>query len=597
MVKKRSSISELDKWDIKRMFSSIQEWQNAFGEIKQENKKEQFSDLLSYKGKLKDSAEMLSACLEKYFDTIRSIEKLYTYAHLFLDEDLSNDSAKQIFAKVSNLYSEFQTSTSWIEPEILQIDETLLDKYMKEGVCKDFVFYIEKLLKLKPHTLPEAQEKILARSNQSLDVCHLVFSSFNNADIKFGNIKDSNKKSYPLSHASYLVYVKSQDRVLRKNAFEGIHQKYLDYENTLGELLYGEVKNDHFVSESRNYKSSLEAALFPNNIDTKVYFNLIEAVRKNIISLHKFTTLKKKKLNLDKVHLYDLYPSIAKDVDMKISYKEAKDLVIESVAPLGEEYQEMLKTGLFKDRWVDVYETENKKSGAYSSGCYDSPPYVLLNFEGTLNDLLTLAHECGHSMHTLLSNQSQKYYYSRYPIFLAEIASTFNEQLLLDLLMQRAKTKDEKAYLLSNMIDRINATLFRQTLFAQFELEIHNLQQKGIPITPHLLKSKYEGLYKFYYGKDFEVDDFLKIEWARIPHFYSSFYVYQYAIGISVALSFYKRVKKNAEYKNKYLSFLKKGGSDYPLNILKEVDIDLSEPICIEEAIGYFDELIENFKF
>jgi oligoendopeptidase F len=597
MNKKRSDIPQRYKWDISKIFSSIKEWENAFLEIKPESEKNKWNEILSYKGKLKDSAQILAICLENYFDIYRKIEKLFTYAHLYLDENLANDEAKHVYGLISNLYSDFLTHVSWIEPEILSIDTNLLKKYLKDNVMHDFVFYVEKLIKLKPHTLSEEQEKILARSTQSLNVCNLVFSSFNNADIKFDKIQDKDKKLYPLSHASYLVYLKSHDRILRQNAFEKIHEKYYEYENTLTELLYGEIKNACFISNSRNYDSALKASLFPNNIDIEVYLNLIQTVRDNISSLHNYVSLKKEKLKLDKVHLYDLYVSITKEVDFEFSYDEATNLVIESTSCLGKDYQQALKKGILESRWIDVYETENKRSGGYSSGCYDSNPYILLNYENSLNDVLTLAHECGHSMHSLLANQTQKYWYSKYPIFLAEIASTLNEQLCLDFLIKKIKNEEEKIYLFGNMLDRINATLFRQTLFAEFELEIHKLQKENIPLTPSLLKDKYRELYNYYYGKDFFVDDLLVIEWARIPHFYSPFYVYQYAIGISVALSIFNKIKKDESYKDKYLNLLKSGGRDYPLNILKQADIDLRRPICIKDAIKVFDEIIKKIKF
>jgi len=596
MNKNRSDIEKKDKWSIEKIFSSEKDWHLAYAEIKPKDAFLKFKEILCYKDKLNESEKIFSSCLEKYFNTARKLEKLFTYAHLYLDEDLSNDKAKNIFGLISNLLVDFETNTAWIEPEILQIEEKKLRKYLLNPSLKDFRFYIEKLLKLKQHTLSKEQEEILARSSQSLEVCDLVFSSLNNADIKFNNILDKNNKTYPLSHATYFNHLQSEDRVLRKNAFENYHQKYLDLQNSLTELLYGNIKNTNFVSNARKYKSSLEFKLFPNNIDAQVYFNLIKTVKENISSLHKYVTLKKEKLQVDKVHIYDLYTSIVKKIELKKSYEEAKKIVLDSVSILGEDYKNMLKKGLNEDRWIDVYETKNKKSGAYSSGCYDSLPYILLNFEGSLNDIFTLAHESGHSMHTLLANKNQSYIYSHYPIFLAEIASIFNEHILFDLLIKTLKKEEEKKYIINFMLDNINRILFRQTLFAEFELEIHNMQNKNIPLTTSLLKKIYKELYQFYYGKDFEVDDLLQVEWARVPHFYSPFYVYQYAIGFSIALFASKKIKKDPSYKEKYLSILKKGDSDYPLNILKDADIDILKPVFITEAIQYFNDLLENFK-
>lgn len=594
MLKKRSDIPQKYIWDISKIFSSTNEWNKAFLDIKPKEDKNKWIEIISYKNKLKDSAQILADCLKKYFDFLRKIEKLYVYAHLSLDENLSNSDSKHIFGLMTNLFSDFQASTSWIEPEILSIDSNILKKYLNNKILADFKFYIEKLINLKPHTLSEKEEKILARSNQVLQVCDLVFSSFNNADLKFSDVLDKDNKSHPLTHGLYSVYLKSNDRVLRKNAFEQLHKKFNEYENTLTELFYGEVKNSHFISESRNYESSLQAALYPNNIDTKVYTNLLKTIRDNISHLHKYISIKKEKLKVENIHLYDLYVSIYKDIDFKFSYDEAKELVIESVEILGKDYQDLLKKGINQDRWIDVYETENKKSGGYSSGCYDSYPYILLNYQDTLNDALTLAHECGHSMHTLLSNTSQQYSYSRYPIFLAEIASTLNELLFLDLLMKKISKPEEKKYLINSMIDRINSTIFRQTLFAEFEFSIHDLQKQNIPVTPKLLKDKYSELYKFYYGKDFQVDDLLSIEWARIPHFYSPFYVYQYATGISIAICIFNKIKKNKNYTEKYLTLLKSGGMDYPLNILKNAEIDITKPLYITEALEFYNNLVKQ---
>ncbi|MFA6118814.1 MAG: oligoendopeptidase F [Parachlamydiales bacterium] len=594
MLKNREEIQIKDKWDIEKIYSSPKTFQDEYLLMSPKDQINRWNDLLVFKGNLNKSKKSLKECLDKYFNYLRKLEKLYTYSHLLLDQDLSNDEAKHYYGLISNLYSEFQTSFSWLEPEILQIEEKILNEYVQDKELKEYSFYLKNLIRLKPHTLSKEEERILSRANQSLEVTRLVFSSFNNADLKFDDVLDSDNNKHHLSHGTYLVYLKSEDRVLRKNAFENMHKKYFDFQRSLTELFYGEIKNSSFISETRKYDNPLESFLYPNNIDTEVYLNLIKTVKENISTLHKFVSLRKKKLKLDKVHIYDLYVPISDEVEIRYSYEEAKALVLDSVAPLGAEYQQLLKKGLNEERWVDVFETKNKRSGAYSSGCYDSMPYILLNYQGQLNDVLTLAHEAGHSMHTLLANNNQSYLYSRYPIFLAEIASTFNEQLLLDLLMKKAKNEKEKNYLITVMLDRINATLFRQTLFAEFELEMNNLHKDGQPITSALIKSKYEELYKFYYGKDFEVDNLLQMEWARIPHFYSPFYVYQYSIGISIALYAFIKTKQDAGFTEKYLSILKKGGSDYPMAILKQSDIDITKSSCIDMTIKYFNELIEK---
>ncbi|MBN2478734.1 MAG: oligoendopeptidase F [Parachlamydiales bacterium] len=594
MVRLRNDVSKEDKWDIEKIFSSVQAWKEFFEKINPKDKKNAFLEVNKYKDILQKSSDNILKCLNNYFELSKKIEKLYIYAHLYLDQDLSNDEAKTLFGMISSLYNLFAAETSWIEPEILKIEEKTFQKFLKEESLKDFRFYLEKLYRLKPHTLTSDQEKILAKSEKCLNTPSLAFSMLNNADFKFENVKNSKGEEKILSHATYLTYLRSKDRTLRKDAFEKLHKQFSKYENTITELLAGSVKNSSFISETRNYNSSLQASLFPKNIDEEVYLNLIETVHKKIDSLHKFVKFKKEKLGLDKLHFYDVYASVVKDVSFNFEKDKAVNMVIDSVKPLGSEYQNALKKGLTEERWVDFFETKNKKSGAYSSGFYESYPYILMNYENSLNDVLTLAHECGHSMHSLLANQNQLYQYASYPIFLAEIASTFNEKLLMDNLFKSCKKEEEKKYLLCYQLDSIHATFFRQTLFAEFEYKIHKFEQDNIPITPNLLKTTYGDLYKLYYGEDFYVDDSLKVEFLRIPHFYSSFYVYQYAIGIASAFYFHKMINDDPSHKEKYLGFLKKGGSDYPLNILKSANVDLKKPQIIENLFDYFDDLLDK---
>ena len=588
MLKNRSSIDKKDKWSIELIFEDIGSWQKAFEDIKRSK------SLLHYKGKLKDS-NILLECIKKYFEISRVIEKLYVYAHLLYDVDLSNEEAKNIYGKISSLYHEFEAENSFLEPEILHIDTKILNGILKDDKFKDYRFYLEKLIRLKKHTLGFEEELILKRAGKCLQSVSLAFNLLNNVDFKFENAKDSKGKEHVLTHSTYLLYLRSDDRVLRKETFEKVHKKFDEFSNTISELLYGVVKNASFESKSRNYKSSLEASLYPKNIDLDVYDNLLDTVRKNIKALHKFVSFKKRALKLDKVHLYDLYAPIVKEIDFKATKDEAIQMVIDSVKPLGRDYQNILQKALTDERWVDFYPTNNKRSGAYSSGCYDSYPYMLINYEGSLNDVLTLAHEAGHSMHSYLSNKNQPYQYAGYPIFLAEIASTFNEKLLIEYLLEKKNKKEEKLFLYIQQLDSINATLFRQTLFADFEKKIHEFEEKDIPITSNLLKKTYLELYKFYYGEDFYLDDLLKVEWARIPHFYSDFYVYQYAVGISTSLYFYDQVKKNNNVDN-YLNFLKSGGSDYPVNTLLKANCDVKSPKVVEKAIGYFEEILNKVE-
>ncbi|KPK32541.1 MAG: hypothetical protein AMS24_03960 [Chlamydiae bacterium SM23_39] len=577
-------------WNINHMYSSLEKW---YLDLERLKKDDYYLNINRYKNKLKKSENYLFKTLKGYFKSIRSLEKLFTYAHLFLDEDLGNDEAKKAYNIIMDHISDFDEKTSWIKPEILQIDKKRFVKYVKSPLLKKYKFYLLKLLRMKPYTLSFKEEKLLASVLKTFKTPYKVFSSFNDADIIFGKIQDKEGNFYELTHGKYINFLRSRDRKLRKSAFETLHRKFLDFENTLCELIQGHIRNNVFLCKIKGFKSCLEASLYPHKIDVAVYNNLIKEVKSNISVLHKFVKMKKKLLKLKKIYPFDLYAPIIEYSKKRINIDEAKKKVMQSVSFLGDEYKKVLKDGL-NSGWVDFYETKRKRSGAYSSGCYDSMPYILMNFHGGINDLLTLAHEAGHSMHSYFSNKKQSYHNSSYPIFLAEIASTFNEQLMFDFLIRKAKIKEEKIFILNSKIDALHATFFRQTLFAEFELKIHQMVEKGIPLTPSVLKELYKSLYKEYYGEELVLDENISIEWARIPHFYYNFYVYQYATGISAAIFMFNLAKNNNKYCEKYLKFLQSGGSDYPLEILRRANVDLKDPVIIKELIKYFDQQINE---
>ena len=387
----------------------------------------------------------------------------------------------------------------------------------------------------------------------------------NNADFKFGTVQDSKGESRELTHATYGLFIRDQDRTLRENSFKKLCGKFEEFQNTLCELLNGRIQEHLFTARARHYPSCLDAALFPKDISPKVYRSLIQTARDNIHVLHEYMALRKQLLGLDQLHVWDLYVPLSGQVDITMDYAEAEQIVVESVAPLGAEYQKLLQDGLSKGRWVDRYENQNKRSGAYSSGCYDSMPYILMNYKGILRDVSTLAHEAGHSMHSLLSRKHQPYHYSDYTIFEAEVASTFNEDLLNRTLLERMKTKEEKIFLLTEQIEDIRTTFFRQTMFAEFELMMHEWAEQDRPITPELLKEEYRKLNQFYFGPHVVLDSPIEMEWARIPHFYYNFYVFQYATGISAALALAEKVVQGANNdRDAYLNMLKSGGSQFP---------------------------------
>lgn len=586
----RNKISPADTWNVEAMFSHLQLWEQALAQF-------DFSSLSSFKGRLSEGATTLLHLLETLCALSRQLDKLYTYAHLRHDEELTLDAHKQAYQKIMLVMSQFQQSCSWIEPEILSLPSHLLKSYLQDPALASYRFYLEKIVRLQPHTLSQEQEKLLAMASNPLQLSSQAFGALNNADMKFKSIKDRKRKSHELSHGLYQLYLRSPDRTLRKQAFVALHHAFEGMENTLAALLYGNVQEHLFHAQARNYTSSLQAALYPKNIPLTVYRNLIHTVRAHLPSLHRYVRLRKQAMKLKTMHLYDMYVPLVKPLFDNLSYADSEALVIESVAPLGQLYQEALRKGLQEERWVDRLENQNKRSGAYSSGCFDSYPYILLNFKGIIKDMFTLAHEAGHSMHSLLSHQSQAYHDSHYPIFVAEVASTFNEELLMHLLLKKDITAQERLFLIHEKVEDIRATLFRQTMFAEFELTIHEYVEQGTPLTPSLLKEAYMQLNRDYFGPDVIIDAEIAIEWARIPHFYYNFYVYQYATGISAALALAEKVlhqEKGAA--DHYLHFLKGGGHLFPIDLLKLAGIDMTSTAPISAALATFDSLVSELE-
>ncbi len=547
-----------------------------------------------YRGKL-ESLEAVEKALDHFFESMQRIERLYTYAHQRNDEDLANDSHQAIYQRAMLLHHTFSEESSWLQPELLNQSKEILEGF-SEALPK-YRFFFEKLVRLKQHTLSPREEEIIAMAGKALSSPSNTFSLLTNADFRFGTVEDSSAKAHELTQGSYAVLLRNPDRTLRENAFKKIHGHFGQHENTLCELLHGQVQGHLFEARTHNFTTALDAALYPKNIDTNVYRSLISAVRERLPVLHKYMRVRKEMLGVDELHLWDVYVPLVGGVEEKIDYDTGAKLVIEAVAPLGQEYQETLAKGLTSERWVDRYENENKRSGAYSSGCYDSYPYILMNYKGLLRDVATLAHEAGHSMHSYLSHKHQTYHDSHYSIFVAEVASTFNEELLFRILLDRAETKEKRLYLINQKLDDIRATLFRQTMFAEFELLIHEMAERGEPITPGVLKEKYHALNADYFGPDVVIDEEIAIEWARIPHFYYNYYVYQYATGVSAALSLAERVLSGGDQEREdYLSFLKGGGSKFPIDLLKSAGVDMTKPEPVHQAIDTFDNLVAQLS-
>lgn len=590
----RALQSPADTWDLTPLYRSLAEWKKDL----QDEASIDYSGLAApYVAAQSLTEEQLSDLFLLYFRLERRIKKLYTWAHLYHDQDTGNDEAKQALQRITSRYHDFSEKFSWMEPKILSHTAEQLATFVASAKLVPYKTLLERLLRLKPHTLPAEQEALMAMSGRALEAASKAFSAINDADFRFADVTDSSGNVYPLTHATYGVLMRNSDRTLRQHAFETLHSTYQSYENTLAELLNGQAQRHLFQARARGYSSCLEAALFPNNIPLSVYHNLINTVRSHTYVLHAYVRLKKEVLRLPKLAPWDLYVPLTEEAHTTYPFDEAVQLVLDAVQPLGSSYVQRLHDGLTKSRWVDRFENLNKRSGAYSSGCYDSLPYILMNYKGQLRDVFTLAHEAGHSMHSDLS-RTQPYHYSDYAIFVAEVASTFNEELLSNELLRRnANNPSVRAAILNEKLEDLRATLFRQTLFAEFELFLHERAERGEPVTPAILGQKFRELNEFYYGKDLELPAPVNAEWSRIPHFYYNFYVYQYATGISAANALVARVLGGGEQEsNQYLKFLQGGCSSFPIDLLRNAGVDMCTAAPIERALARFSSLIDEFS-
>ena len=592
-IPERKDVKEEHKWDLSPLFKNEDEWNTLF-----ENVEGNIGGYNRFYGLMGDSLEKFRGTLEFDLALSRELERLYTYAHLKSDEDKSNQLYQAMYQRVVNLYTRVSEASSFITPEIQQLNEDLVRGFMADDSMKDYRFYLEKILRYKPHTRTHEIEQILAMSGEIGHAPSQIFSQLDNADMKFGKIKDHEGRDVELSHGNFSTFLISPDREVRKKAFHQYYEAYEAMKNTIAETLSHSNKKDFFYSRVRNFNSSREAALFSDNMPISVYDNLIETVRNNTAPLFKYLAFRKKALGLDDLHFYDTYVSIVKDVNFSMFYEDAVGTCVKALAPLGDEYLDIMKKGLLGG-WVDRYENRGKRSGAYSSGCYDSPPYILMNYEEkNINSLYTLMHEAGHSMHSYLSKKNQPYIMSDYTIFVAEVASTFNETLLSKYLLDFYKDNPRmKAYILNREIDNIRATMYRQTMFAEFEKITHELVERNNPLTLEVLRTEYHNLLNSYFGDSIVIDEELSLECLRIPHFYSAFYVYKYATGISAAIALADKVLTEGEKaRDAYLGFLKLGGSKYPLDELLEAGVDMSSPEPVKRAIAHFDNLVKQLE-
>ena len=552
---------------------------------------------MEYKDSFLSNGKKLYEYLKYDEEVSRKLEKIYYYAHLNYDADTLDEKYKVMTNKVSDLFTKYNELSSFVVPEILKLDEEKLNTFYKdEEKLEDYRFSIENIYRFKNHTLDEEKEKMLSNLSKCLSNPEETYEALTDSDFEYDYITDEKGNKVKFNESNYSLFIKSKDRSVRKKAFEMLHNKYKKYIRTITSTYKGEVENNVVLAKIRNYDSAISASLYSDNVPVDIYDNLIKVVNDNMNVLYDYYDLKKEILSLDRLHMYDTYVEIINKIDKKYSFDEAKEIVIDALSVLGDKYVKNLKKA-FDEKWIDVYHSKGKRSGAYSSGNFDVNPYVLLNFEGTLNDVSTLAHELGHSMHTYLSCKNNPYQYSSYEIFVAEVASTVNELLLANYMLKNSKNKDEKLAIINHILDLYKATLYRQTMFAEFEKETHKLREKGEVLTSELLSNTYYNLVKKYFGPNVLCDDLIRYEWARIPHFYYNFYVYKYATGISAASYIVDGILNNKEGAlENYINFLKTGGSMYPLDELKIAGVNLNSKSVILSAIKTFEKYLKEFK-
>ena len=590
-LKKREEIDEKFKWKVDKIFSSDSEWEKDFKKLKEEA-----PSLKDYEGKL-NNPKTIKEFLEKYVELGIIAETIYVYAHLKSDEDTSNSKYQAMMNKVDAYMAEYSSYTAYFVPEILSQDENIIKDIINNNEdLKLYKFMFEDILKEKPHILTKTEEELLASVSDCLDAPSTIHNMLTNADMKFGKIKDEDGEEVELTEGNYSAFIKSKNRNVRKEAFKALFKEYKDLENTFSATLTSSIKNFNFGAKIRKYSSSLEASLKPNDIPVEVYKNAIKTINENLKSLHRYVSIKKKLLGLDEMHMYDLYVPVIEIEKEHIEFDKGVEIVLEGLKPLGEEYLSIFKKGI-KDGWIDIYQNKGKRGGAYSWGGYKTMPYVLLNYNYELNDVSTLAHEMGHSIHSYYSRKEQPYIYAGYTLFCAEVASTTNEALLIHDLINKEKDKKKKLYLINQELEQIRTTVFRQLMFAEFELITHESLEGGTPLTAEDYNKIWHDLNKKYFGEHMVVDEDIDIEWARIPHFYSDFYVYQYATGYAAASAFAKSILEGKEGAvSKYIEFLKSGGKDYPIEILKKAGVDMTTSKPLEATIERFNELLDMLE-
>lgn len=589
-VQKRSETAPEHRWKLSDLFEDQAAWDKEYTTAKK-----QMKEVTAFEGKLADP-DQLKACFELEDELSLHVERLYVYANMKHHEDTAEPEFMALSDKSKKLSVETGEALSFITPEVLSLSDEELEAMINNQKLAKFRHTLEEMRRQKAHILSKAEEALLAQVGNISQAPGTIFSLLNNADLKFPKVKDEHGEEIELTQGRYIQFLESKDREVRKAAFKAMYETYGKLKNTIAATLSANVTKNVFYSKARKYPSTLEMSLYGDNIPKDVYVNLINTIHKYLPLMHRYMDLRKKLLKVDELHMYDLFAPLVDEFKMDISFDQAKATVSESLKPLGQDYLNVLQQG-FTSGWIDTYENEGKRSGAYSWGAFGTHPYVLLNHKDNLNSMFTLTHEMGHALHSYYSDSNQDYRDAQYTIFLAEVASTLNEALLMDYMLKKSTDPKEKMYLLTYYADQFRTTVFRQTMFAEFEKIIHEQAEEGVSLTPQELSKIYYDLNKLYYGENMVIDKDIEMEWARIPHFYTSFYVYKYATGFSAATSFSKQIlEEGAPAVDRYLGFLKSGGSDYSINILKKAGVDMSTPEPIEQAMSVFEELISQME-
>ncbi|WP_430493896.1 oligoendopeptidase F [Rossellomorea marisflavi] len=588
----RSEVKQELTWRLEDIFPSDEAWEKEYKEIQ-----ELSSRAGEFKGTLGNGADELYAAFAFQDEILERMGKVYTYSHMRYDQDTTNSHYQGMDDRAKSLYTKLGSAFAYLVPEVLSVDEEKIASFLEEKPeLKVYAHALEEINLQRPHILTEKEESLLAQASEVFSSSSNTFGMLNNADLEFPSIKDENGEVTEITHGRFIRFMESSNRSVRKEAFEKVYETYGKFRNTFASTLSGTVKKDNFSAKVRNYDSARHAVLSNNNIPEQVYDNLVETVNNNLHLLQRYVKLRKKVLELDEVHMYDLYTPLVKEVKMEVGYDEAKKMILDGLKPLGEEYANVLKEG-FENRWVDVVENKGKRSGAYSSGAYGTNPYILMNWQDNVNNLFTLAHEFGHSVHSYYTRSAQPYTYGNYSIFVAEVASTCNEALLNDYLLKTIDDEKKRLYLLNHYLEGFRGTVFRQTMFAEFEHHIHKKAQEGVALTSEYLTKEYYELNKKYFGDEIVIDEEIGLEWARIPHFYYNYYVYQYATGFSAATALSHQIlEEGGPAVERYIEFLKAGSSDYPIEVLKKAGVDMTTSSPVEEACKVFEEKLNEME-